>query len=85
MVERLKIADTPYQIDLDYKRGLIEQLPATKEDLAALKKKYGRTYHFHIGKFLHIQQVTQFMSGFTVTHLAQFTVAPNKAAFVGLT
>ena len=39
MVERFKIVDTPYQIDLGYKRGLIEQLPATKEDLAALKKK----------------------------------------------
>jgi hypothetical protein len=30
---------------------------------------------------MHIKQMTQFTSGFPVTRLAQFVVAPNKAAF----
>ena len=56
MVERLKAADIPCQTDSDQDRPLNKQLPATKEELAVLKQKYGGTYHSHIGKFLHIQQ-----------------------------
>jgi hypothetical protein len=49
-----------------------------------LEKKYGGTYHSHIGKLSHIHQVTQFASGFAVTCFAQLAVAPNEATFEGL-
>ena len=84
MVERLKTSDTPYQTDLDYKQAPNEQLPETRDKLAALGNKYDGSYLYHIGKILHIQQVTQFTSGFPVIHLAQFNVAPNKVSFEGL-
>ena len=84
MVKRLKIADAPYQTDSGCKRALVEQLPATNEELAALENKYGGNYHSQVGKFLHIQQVTQFTSGFPVTRIVRCAVAPNKAAFEGL-
>ena len=81
--EALKIADTPYQKDFDCKRALNEQLPATNEEFAALKNKYGGTCHSHIGTFSHIQQVAYVISGFPVIRPAQFDVALNKAAFKG--
>ena len=61
-----------------------EQLPAPGEEQAQLEKQYKGTFHSHIGSFLHIQQVTQFAMGFSVTRLAQLAVAPNAAAFEGL-
>ena len=70
-VERLKSADTPYRTDSDYERALNEQLPATGEELAKLEKQHKGSYLSHIGSFLHVQHVTLFAIGFTVTRLAQ--------------
>ena len=83
-VERLKSVDTPYRIDSEYEQALNEQLPATEEELAKLEKQHKGSYLSHIGSFLHVQQVTLFAIGFTVTRLAQLAVAPNAAAFEGL-
>ena len=62
---------------------MAEQLPATGEELKHLEKKYGGKYNAIIGQVLHPQQVTRFDTGFAVSCLAQFNVAPNKAAVEG--
>ena len=82
--ERIKSADTPYRTDSEYERQLQEQLPATGTVLADLEKEYGGRYNAIIGKFLHAEQVSRFDIGFAVTRLAQKNVAPNAAAFQGL-
>ena len=84
MVGCMKSADAPCRTGSDYERTLNEQLPATDEELVKLEKQHGVTFHSHIGKFLHAQQVTQFVTGFCVTRLAQFAVTPNPAAFEGI-
>ncbi len=83
LTERIKGVDTLFRTDPQYERALSEQLPATGDDLKCLEKKYGGKYNAIIGQVLHPQQVSRFDTGFAVSHLAQFNVAPNEAVFEG--
>ena len=74
-------------------RYLIEQIRIIKPSQQAAtsnqrgtsnsRRKHGGTYRSYIGECLHMQQVTHFVSGFTVTCLAQLAVASNKVSSVG--
>ena len=84
MTERLKSADTPYRTDSEFEKALCETLPETAEELHKLEKDYDRTFHSIIGRFLHVQQVTRYDTGFAVTRYAKYASCPNKPAFEGL-
>ena len=80
----MKEVHTPFRTDNQFEIDLLEQLPATKEQLKLLEKKYGAGYSSILGDLMHIWVFSRPDSGYAITRLSQYTHAPSAAAFAGL-
>ena len=84
MTEQLKPGDTPDRTNSYYEHQLETHLPVTDNDLIALEKKYKGKFNTLIGQVLQIAQVTTMDLTFSCARLGLFNVAPNEAAFQGV-
>ena len=82
--ERLKTVHTPFRTDSEFENDLVEQLPATGDELKALEKQYKGTFPSIIGQIMHVYVWSRPELGFTCGRLSRYTTSPNAAAFAGL-
>jgi hypothetical protein len=75
----MKEVHTPFRTDNQYKIDLLEQLPATKEELKELIKKYGAGFSSILGDIMHVWVWSRPDLGYSTTRLGQYTHAPNTA------
>jgi len=80
----LKKVHTPFRTDNKYEIDLLEELPATPEQLKILEQKYGGTYASIIGAIMHVYVWTRLDLGYAITRLSQYIQNPSAAAFAGL-
>jgi hypothetical protein len=80
----MKAVHTPFRTDSQFEIDLLEQLPASKEELKALELKYGATFASILGDIMHVWVWSRPDIGFSTTRLSQYTHAPNAASFAGL-
>jgi hypothetical protein len=80
----MKAVHTPFRTDSQLEIDLLEQLPASKEELKALELKHGATFASILGDIMHVWVWSRPDIGFSTTRLSQYTHAPNAASFAGL-
>jgi hypothetical protein len=80
----MKEVHTPFRTDSQFEIDLLEQLPATKEELKALEIKYGAGFSSILGDIMHVWVWSRPELGYSTTRLSQYTHAPNTASFQGL-
>jgi hypothetical protein len=80
----MKAVHTPFRTDSEYKKDLMEQLPATKEELKCLEEEYGGSFPEILGDIMHVECWSRPEMSYTLRRLGAYTHAPNKAAFAGL-
>ena len=80
----MKEVHTPFRTDNQYEIDLLEQLPATKEELKELVKRYGAGFSSILGDIMHVWVWSRPDLGYSTTRLGQYTHAPNTASFQGL-
>ena len=81
---KLKPVHTPFRTDSEYEKELMEQLPATGQELKALEERYGGTFAGILGELMHVECISRFDLSYTIRRLGAYTHAPNAAAFAGL-
>ena len=81
---KLKAVHTPFRTDSDFEKDLVEQLPATGDELKALEERYGGTYSGILGELMHVETLSRFEISYAIRRLSAYTHAPNAAAFAGL-
>ena len=82
--EIIKSADTPFRTDTQYETDLAEQAPATIEERINYEKLHGGPFNASMGKFNHIAQFSRFDIAYSNSRLAQYNIATNEAAFLGV-
>jgi hypothetical protein len=80
----MKEVHTPFRTDNQYEIDLLEQLPATKEELKELVKRYGAGFSSILGDIMHVWVWSRPDLGYSTTRLGQYTHSPNTASFQGL-
>jgi hypothetical protein len=81
----MKEVHTPFRTDNQYEIDLF-QLPATKEELKKLVKRYGAGFSSILGDIIimHVWVWSRPDLGYSTTRLGQYTHALNTASFQGL-
>lgn len=80
----MKAVHTPFRTDNQFELDLLEQLPATKEELTLLEKKYAGGFSSILGEIMHVWVWSRPEIGYATTRLSQYTHVPNAASFQGL-
>jgi len=81
---KMKEVHTPFRTDNQYEIDLMEQLPATKEQLQDLELRYGGGFSSILGEIMHVWVFTRLELGYGISRLSQYTHGPNAASFAGL-